>query len=131
MLVIFNVCVIVTNIMFHIICIVHDTDVDLSHCTASRLHIRYKSKLLFSVCTQLLPRSEVLSVHLSISLCLATSSVSYYTSYSSLSLSRRDEVCPVASGRHFPAGRLLRLSQLRRRLQYCRHRRRRDSHHRQ
>ena len=25
----------------------------------------------------------------------------------SLSLSRRDEVCPVASGRHFPAGRLL------------------------
>ena len=49
----------------------------------------------------------MLSVHLSISLCLTASSVSYYISYFSLSHSRRDEVCPVASGRHFPAGRLL------------------------
>ena len=92
--------------MFHLICIVHDTDVDLSHCTASRLHISYKSGFCFQFALNCFPGVKCCQYtspfpSASPPVQLAT------TSHTSLSLSRRDEVCPVASGRHSPAGRLL------------------------
>ena len=90
--------------MFHLICIVHDTDVDLSHyaqCLGFTFHI--KASFCFQFALNCFP---------GVKCCQYTSSASppvqlATTSHTSLSLSRRDEVCPVASGHHFPAGRLL------------------------
>ena len=93
--------------MFHLICIVHDTDVDLSHY-AQRLGFTFHIKASFCFqsalnCFPGVKCCQYTSPFLSASppVQLAT------TSPTPLSLSRRDEVCPIASGRHFPAGRLL------------------------
>ena len=95
--------------MFHLICIVHDTDVDLSHY-AQRLGFTFRIKPSFCFqfalnCYPGVKCCQYTSPFLSASPPVPAGPVA--TPPTPLSLSCRDEVCPVASGRHFPAGRLL------------------------
>ena len=96
--------------MFHLICIVHDTDVDLSHyaqCLGFTFCIKASFCFQFALnCFPGVKCCQYTSSFLSASPPVPAGPVATSPPLSP-SLSRRDEVYPVASGRHFPAGRLL------------------------